>query len=158
MSQNLEKLISEAIKLELNVSDLYMVFYEKFPEDAKFWWELVVEEKSHASLLETINVYNSVTGDFPFDLIPEQLDTLIEANKKILSIIESVKLHSDRKSAFNIAVEIEESAGELHYQKFMDGENDSEIFKIFRKLGGADSNHSKRIQQYIIENGLDKTY
>ena len=157
MRLNLEKLIAEAIKLELNVSDLYLVFYEKFPEDAKFWWELVIEEKSHAALLKTINVYNSVTGDFPFDLIPDQLEIIIAANENISSLIKEFNQRPDRISAFNTAVEIEESAGELHYQRFMESKNENEIFKVFKKLGGNDSNHSKRIRQYMIENGLDKT-
>jgi len=53
MSQNFGQLIREAIQLEFNVADLYLFFHRLFPEDAGFWWSLVIEEKNHAALLKT---------------------------------------------------------------------------------------------------------
>ena len=53
MNDKIIKILDESIKLELNIADLYLVFHEKIPEDSKFWWQLLLEEKNHATLLKT---------------------------------------------------------------------------------------------------------
>jgi hypothetical protein len=83
MDSETEKLFDEAIKLELNVSDLYYVFYELFPEDAVFWWTLVIEEKNHASLLKTIKSFIPVIKEYPKVILPAEIAFLIDQNDRI---------------------------------------------------------------------------
>ena len=53
----LEKIIDESILLELNISELYKVFNQAFPEDAYFWWQLSEEEENHAALIrDTVKI------------------------------------------------------------------------------------------------------
>ena len=53
MGNKLKELANEAIQLELNVAKLYMTFQTIFPQDDEFWWDLVIEEQNHASLLRS---------------------------------------------------------------------------------------------------------
>jgi hypothetical protein len=53
MDKHLSQLIDEAIKLELNISNIYESFSKLFPEDSDFLSELVCKETNHATLFET---------------------------------------------------------------------------------------------------------
>jgi hypothetical protein len=154
MDKILKELISEAISLEYNISDLYMLYYESFQDDEAFWWKLMMEEKNHASLLKTINTYSDLTGEFPYALIPEHLNGLRESNSKVISIIEEFKKNPDRKKAFEFAIQIEELAGEAHYQSFMDHDSNSKVIAVFKKLGREDCDHAQKIRKYMVEKGV----
>lgn len=52
MPETLHKHLDESIKLELNLATLYTLFHDSFEEDEDFWWELAMEERGHASLLQ----------------------------------------------------------------------------------------------------------
>ena len=43
MENDLIQLANEAMQLEYNVSKLYMIFRDSRPENAEFWWKLVIE-------------------------------------------------------------------------------------------------------------------
>jgi hypothetical protein len=46
MKYALEQFIDEAIQLELNAAEIYLIFSEAIPEDANFWATLAWEEKT----------------------------------------------------------------------------------------------------------------
>jgi len=73
MSDDLRRLIDEAIKLELNMAELYLSFHNRFSEDAGFWWKLTIEEKNHASLLKSGKQYFLDAGMFSSELVGESL-------------------------------------------------------------------------------------
>ena len=50
---DLLQLANEAMRLEYNVSKLYMIFRDSLPEDTEFWWKLVIEESNHAALIKS---------------------------------------------------------------------------------------------------------
>lgn len=154
MNKILQELITEAINLEYKVSDLYMLFYEQYPEDEGFWWKLMLEEKNHASLLKTINTFGDITGEFPNALIPEHLKEILDSNENVTSVIKNFKEKPDRNKAFKIAIEIEESAGEAHYQVFINNPSNSKVINVFKKLGKEDSDHADRIRTYMKEKGI----
>ena len=62
---DLLKTAEEAIQLEQNVSNLYLIFQQEFPEDAQFWWTLVQEESNHAALIKSGIRYFMPLNKFP---------------------------------------------------------------------------------------------
>jgi hypothetical protein len=155
VNDDYSKLIDESIKVELNVADLYLSFHSLFPQDAKFWWQLILEEKNHAALIKSIKKTSVQLGGLPNSLFASSLKDLKDMNNKIISILKKYKLKApSRDEAFNIALEFEESAGELHYQEFMVGKNSMEIDGIFKKLNANDKDHAKRIRSYMEKHGI----
>ena len=121
MAADLDNYLNEAIELELNVSDLYLLFYNLFPMDSNFWWNLTIEEKNHAALLKNLKDLYHVCHEFP--------EEIFSAN-------------------------IEESAGEAHFQAFTESNELPDPFEVFRQLNMDDRNHAKRIQNYMLQNAI----
>lgn len=154
MNQNFSDLLHQAIQLELNVGQLYMLFHRLLPDDAEFWWELSLEEDNHAALLKTANQMMKSHVEIPEDILPHGINELSDSNQMILRTMEDFEKAPDRTRAFQLALEIEESAGESHYDKFMQSAPDSRIAKIFKKLNGDDINHAERIRQYMLDHQI----
>jgi hypothetical protein len=150
MEEDLSSLIKESINLELNVAELYLVFYNLFPEDAAFWWKMTVEEEHHASLLRSGKELYLPRNKFPRDLVPSLLQDLIDKNRELSALIEEYERNPpSREEAFNIALGIENSAYELHFQRFMDKEPSSRMEEIFQQLNRDDKNHVEKISAYM---------
>jgi len=155
MGKDFTALIEESINLELNVADLYLLFNKLFPEDADFWWELSLEEKNHGALLRSGKEVFLPRNKFPHDLIEDRLHVLVDINSEINSLIKKYEVNPpSREKAFNVALNIENSAGELHFQRFMDKEANLKIDDIFKQLNKDDKNHAKRISSYMKRNGI----
>lgn len=151
------KLLEEAIQLELLVADLYVFFCQTYPEDAGFWWKLSLEEKNHAALLRSGREHFLPVGQFPAELIPSVLGTLTVKNRELAATIDRFReAHPDRAEAFRFAFELENSAGELHFQHAMADHHDSEsqAMEIFRNLNRDDRDHAERIRQYMRNNKI----
>jgi len=154
MSRTFELLIQQAILLELNVGQLYLLFHRFLPDDGEFWWEIAIEEENHAALLKTVKQMMNSRVDIPEDLLPSGIDELKNSNQMIIQAMEDFKKVPDRTRAFQLALEIEISAGESHYDRFMQSAPNSRISNIFKKLNGDDVNHAERIRQYMLENQI----
>ena len=155
MNNDVISFIDESINLELNVSDLYLIFQELFPDDAKFWRDLVWEEKNHAAIFESAKNVLKQLKMFPHNLLHHNLQDLKDTNSTLLSLIKSFKnTPPSREEAFNIALKVEISAGELHFQDFMDEETNSEIVQFFQKLNKNDKDHAMRIRSYMDNHGI----
>lgn len=148
------KYLEEAIKSELNASDLYKMFCRVFPEDYSFWWKLSIEEEDHASLLRSAYQFYKVQ-DLPFEITQDDLNRLIEFNNTFDNIIKEFESLPTRRHAFQIAISLENSVGEIHYQKFMTDLNKTDKLSIiFKKLNRDDINHENRIKEYISRNRI----
>ena len=157
MSKSLRRLIEEAIKLEFNMAEIYLSFHHRFPEDASFWWQVALEEKHHASLLRSGEQYFLDDGLFPGEIVGTALDTLVKLNSELKCILGQEKASPPlgRAFAFNLALKLEESAGEIHFQNVMqETEQPSEAIKLFQSLNDADKNHAERIRSYMRQKGL----
>ena len=155
MENNFISLIDESINLELNVSNLYSLFFKLFPEDADFWWKLVLEEKNHAALIRSGKEYFEQLNKFPHDILSDSLQKLKDTNSKLETMIQ--KFESDpplRQEAFNMAFDLENSAGEVHFQNFMSKEGNLKIADIFKQLNKDDKDHSMRIFLYMEKQGI----
>jgi len=151
MYQNFGPLINEAIQVELNVARLYLLFHKLLPEDATFWWGLAIEEENHAALLRTIEQMDASQVEIPDGIMPNTLAELQKANQMILKAMEDFERQPERVYAFQLAHKIELSAGESHYNNFMNNAAESRIVEIFRTLNRDDLNHARRIQEYKKE-------
>ncbi len=157
MDKKLSQLIDESIKLELNVSEIYMFFCNTFPEDSEFWQKLVLEEKNHADLIKSGKDRFLLPGQFPCELLVSSVQTLCKTNNKLISLLKKYnEKPPSRESAFNIALNIEQSAGELHFQLAIEKPPNSRIMEVLQVLNNGCKDHANRILAYINDKGIEK--
>ena len=155
MHKDIISIIEESINIELNVSNIYLLFHNLFPDDKEFWWKLVLEEKNHAALIQSGKDHFEPLKKFPLKLLHHNLRELKDTNSNLLSLINNFKdTPPSREEAFKIALKIENSAGELHFQNFMDEEANSTTDNIFKELNRDDKEHALRIRSYMDAHGI----
>lgn len=148
-------LLDESIQLELNLARMYTLFNDHFEEDEDFWWQLSMEERSHAALLQQEKKQPQPLQFFPENLLAKDLEALKASNAKITELsARFAKNPFSREEALNFALHIEMSAGEAHFQEFMESETGSLTADIFKQLASEDQNHAKRIREYMKEQGI----
>jgi hypothetical protein len=157
MDTKLALVVDASIQLELNVADLYAVFHETFNQHAAFWWKLRIEERNHAALIRTAKDQFEPVGKFPAELISSKLQELTECNNMLADLI--VKYQSNPPSepeAFSVAYALEQSAGEMHYQHFMEQDTDSssKLTRIFQQLNEHDKDHATRVRAYMEQHDI----
>ncbi len=157
VDKKLSQLIDESIKLELNVSKIYMFFCNTFPEDSAFWRKLVLEEKNHADLIKSGKGTFLLPDQFPSELLVSSVQTLCKTNNKLISLLKEYnEKPPSRESAFNIALNIEKSAGELHFQLAMEKSPTSSIMEVLQVLNKDCKDHANRILAYMKDKGIEK--
>ena len=150
MDERLLQIIDESIQLELNVSHVYKMFSSLFSEHRDFWWQLVIEEKNHASLLKSVKECFVPIKMVPIGLLSPDLKVLKDTNDKIEKLVKEYEIDPPSlKKAFNTAYSLEQSAGEIHFQTFMKKSENYRVEKIFRELNGDDRDHAQRIFSYM---------
>ena len=155
MSHDADSLIEESINLELNIGDLYLLFYNLFPDDQEIWGRLTLEEKDHASILQVSKEYFKLADIFPSDLFHSSLQNLNHMNIELLALMEQYKkTPPSREDAFNTALRLENSAGELEFQRFMDEETNSTTYNTFKKLNKFNKKHTSLIRSYMEKHGI----
>ncbi len=155
MDKKLSRILDETIQLELNVADLYLSFAQAFSEDKDFWLPLALEEKNHAALLTSGKLESLDKGHFPAKALTTNLGALIKVNKEINAL---VKKHQrkppSRAAAFEIAIKVEESTGEIDFSCFMEQEAGSLAPKFFGRVNSEDRDHGRRLRNYMREKGI----
>ena len=156
MDKELSRILDESIQLELNVADLYLSFCHAFAEDKDFWSHLAEEEENHAALLRSGKLESLDEGHFPAKILTTNLDALIKANKEIKELVKEHKQKppSSRASAFEIAIKVEESTGEIDFSCFMEQQSDSPALNLFRRVNSEDRDHARRIRNYMREKAI----
>jgi hypothetical protein len=155
MEDKVIQLIDEAIELENNVSDIYQLFALTYKEDKDFWWKIVIEEKNHAALLRSGKESYIPANLFPQNILPETINEITAVNKKLRNFIENYQQSKPtRNQTFNIAYHLENSAGEIHYQKFMEKDPETKIEHVFMQLNQDDKDHAQRIDEYMKKNNI----
>ena len=160
-NEDLTMFIEEAVRIELNVADLYLLFNRLFgtayPADGTFWWDLALEEKNHAALIRSAEMLMEALEGFPSDLLPHSMQVLKITNGGIRALIEKYTHEPpSRAEAFSTAYSLENSAGEIHFQNFMSKGFSSEMEELFQKLNKEDRDHAARIEAYMEKNGIEK--
>lgn len=156
-NNNMKRLLEESVQLELNLGKLYRFFSNYFSEDNDFWWRLGLEENNHASLIKSGIIFLE-SGIFPENWSIANMDSIFQSNKYINELLEIYENKGlKRKEAFLIALELEQSAAESHYQEAMvspEIQDSSGLIEIFRNLNRYDKNHLQKIQDYMIKPSL----
>ncbi|MCA1797190.1 MAG: hypothetical protein LC645_06570 [Geobacteraceae bacterium] len=150
MHADLNNMLEASIELELQVAKLYLLFYHKIPQDSDFWWNLMLEEQNHAALLRSIKDVFVPRGSIPENMVAESLDSITR------SCVALQRWHQyfsasppSRDQAFNLALGMENSAAELHFQRFMDKTPDSKEEEVFQQLNAGDKDHAQRLLDYM---------
>ena len=149
-------LLRKMILLERNVALLYSHFEQLFNYDALFWKQLVLEEINHASLLESQLEYIADSKEFNNNLLGSTEETIAAINDNLEKILQSLQTGKlTRENALSIALQIEQSAGEVHFQTTSTETISSIPVSIFQSLVDADKNHAERIYGYLnqVKNG-----
>ncbi len=142
--------IAAAIDLEMGAHHLYHYFAEIYPEDRTFWSDLQIEERNHASLLRAAQDGFTRHGILPDGILAESLEAMQEANRVISqTILECKQSAPTRKEACQLAIRLEELAGELHFNRFMSKAPESSLEEVFQQLNKDDKNHVERIREYM---------
>lgn len=154
-NKELSLLFEESIKLELNAAGLYLAFCDAFPDDASFWKQLAEEERNHAALLQAGKDHFAPMGYFPEDLLSPSIRELKAANEAVAVLARKcLETPPSREDAFNAALKLEQSAGEIHFQHFMERKTSSKIDNIFQQLNDDDRDHVARLQAYMKDHGI----
>ncbi|MDZ8119675.1 ferritin family protein [Pontiella agarivorans] len=147
-NEELNELIEESIALELNAAALYKIFSQAVPADADFWWQLHLEERSHATLIRAARDSFFKNGQFPRDLVAESIEELKASNQKLReNITHFISTPPTRESAALAALALEIEIGEQHYTRFMQKEAENSIETVFQKLNRDDVEHERRIRE-----------
>ena len=155
MPETLHKHLDESIKLELNLATLYTLFHDSFAEDEDFWWDLAMEERGHASLLQQEKKQPQQKEFFPENLLAKDLQSLVDSNTRISKLISSYKEQPpSREMALQTAHDLELAAGESHFQQFLDSPTSSPAANIFKQLNQEDGDHAARILEYMKQNNI----
>jgi hypothetical protein len=158
MSDDLRQLIEEATRLELNIAGIYLNFHHRFPDDANFWWKLIIEEENHAALLVSGKRYFLDAGMFPAELVGASLAAFRHLNGELERLIRHDRESPmSRDAAFSLAVRLEESVGEIHFQHAMhETQRPTEAIRLFQSLNRADLDHADRIRGYMRDKCLEE--
>jgi hypothetical protein len=155
MNQDLAALLEESTRLELTIARLYRLFHKTFEEDSEFWRQLYVEEGNHAALIRSAQEILLAHGRFPADLLAPTLQAVRDAVEHVESRLrEYVATPPSREAALSVALELELSAGEAHYQAAMESASESDALELLRKLNGHDRDHARRLREYAAEAGI----
>jgi rubrerythrin len=148
-------ILDAASELEILMADIYTIFAESLPEDMKFWEQMAHEEKNHAALIRSVESSKDMSAEFlasfPRDILEENIKTKEWATDVYIRFSRN---RPDRKTAFRTAIEIETSAGEVHYQNIMSKNVDSWFIRVFQELNEFDRDHLKRINSYAREHKI----
>ena len=144
-------------KLEIKMQDLYEFYHKYFAADIEIagrFFELSLEEKSHADLIDyqlrTIKKNRSMFNDVDFDIEPlNQFVANLEAHilsKEPISLADALKF----------GIELENDAVECHFRTLIQKSN-PELGELVKKLGAYDKEHIDKLRTLAKRKGcLDK--
>jgi hypothetical protein len=144
------QIIFQLVEIEKNVGKLYRIFGTIHKVDSLFWNQLAVEEDRHALLLSTHAEYITESPALHRHILATSVETLYRINSKIEGILQLCgKQSPTRIDCFTIALQIEQSAGEVHLQNVHESPDDNIAVQVLQSLSSADSDHADRIKRYM---------
>ncbi len=144
---NFNALIDQLITLEANVAELYRLFAHLFETDRSFWLQMAHEETLHAQMINQnrplITKLVTLSKDSLVDLT-EITRLMAERIRKLTR--EYRNKPPGKTEAYLCALQVEQSAGEIHFQKIAARLNNPRAKLIFLQLNGNDQEHVDRIR------------
>lgn len=156
MIENLKiRIIDEAIKLETLLSKLYALFAENNTKDEKFWKIMSEEELSHAQVFMDLKPSIDFDEKLPKEHQLIEISTKLSVNiKQIQDIIKNFDSNYTRERAFQLAIKLENSAGEEFYNDFLNYAQCPSLSNIFKKVNMQDQLHYKKLIEYIGKHNI----
>lgn len=143
-------ILERLVEIELKTSDLYTIFRNAREEDAEFWSGLALEEINHASIIKGAISSFVEEGLYPVEVPPPTLAELNQVVRRLNQLLAKFrKRPPTRASTFRIALEIEDSSGEVHYQRAVEATPQTVFLEMFQKLNAGEADHAQRIREYI---------
>ncbi|MFH0996197.1 MAG: hypothetical protein V1844_12015 [Pseudomonadota bacterium] len=142
--------IRRLVDLELAVAALYNLFANRYIEDREFWIVLKDEEIQHARLLIQFEIDQSESPDGVSIASPVSGDVVKIMIERIHSLLDDIDNQvKSRKEACFIALQVEQSAGEFHFQAVASEFNKKLDNDYLSQLLKDDIDHVDRIQKYL---------
>lgn len=153
---SIDQLMGASKKLEMGIAELYSLFSQALPQDREFWEQLSFEEKNHAALITSIQeTFVPLGKDFPTEILAWSRNEVDKANKIVTDCLSTfTESAPDREKIFNLALELELSAGEIHFQCFMKKPPTTMLEEMFQQLNMEDKDHSLRLHAYMKKHGI----
>lgn len=148
--------LEESVAYEERLAELYRLFAKRHPRDEAFWSELAVEEEHHAAILRSLGVWVAIGADVAHVVAPS-LPKLKKSNAVLSRVLERARKEPvTRSDAFNIALNLERTASEAHFQKTMVGKagGNDKLAGAMRRLCAFDKDHLKRIRAMMKTAGI----
>ena len=153
MTSDVTARCEESIRLEENVSALYQLYSSIYSEDKEFWWTLHLEEDGHAAILTSLTRSHLPYGRFPRELLVLDIDDLRETNRKVEAALHTwAEAPPPAAEAYQFAVEVEDSVGEMTLQEAVSDEPTSDTMRLVQDVIGDSTEHAARIRQLIAQN------
>lgn len=144
------QIIFQLVEIEKNVGKLYRIFGTIHKVDSLFWNQLAVEEDRHATLLSTHMEYIADSPALHQHILATPVETLYRINSKIEEVLAMCDKQSPtRIDCFTMALQIEQSAGEVHLQNVHESPDDNIAVQVLQALSSADIAHADRIKSYM---------
>jgi len=143
------EILSEMVKTEKYMENLYKLYAERFKEDGEFWEKIMSEEGQHASLLSEGFLY------LAFDMLPDtalinKLEDLKLTNESIKQITKAYEENMPPKNeAYNYAVQMEKGLSEAFFQELLKMKSAPDVVAAWQRLGEESVDHSKRIASLL---------
>ncbi|MDG4475469.1 hypothetical protein [Thiovibrio frasassiensis] len=150
------QLMDTSEKLEKGIAELYSLFSQALPQDREFWTQLSFEEKNHAALIASIKeTFVPLGKEFPTEILAWSRNEVDKANKIVTDCLSAfTESAQDREKIFNLALELELAAGEIHFQCFMKKKPSTMLEEMFQQLNMEDKDHSLRLHAYMKKHGI----
>jgi hypothetical protein len=145
MKDRKHQILSEMIKTERGMGDLYKLYAEYFTSDKGFWEQISAEEDKHAELLTSGILY------LAFNILPEvvllnKLEALRQTNESIWVVTKKYEREMPPKEeAYNYAIQMEKSLSEAFFQELMKMPFAPDVVAAWQSLAEESVDHSKRI-------------
>jgi hypothetical protein len=142
------------ISIEAMTAEIYHSLSGLFPQVRDFWYDLALSEENHTNILLVAAGLHRA-GILTEYIVPPSLPrihetfTLVSNSKK--------KVEADNfslKDAFEMALEIENSTGEIYFQEVITRQTDSKVILELRKLLIDEQLHNVKIMSFMKTHGF----
>ena len=136
--------------LEDTLANLYETLSQKFADDKKLsalFYRLNIDEISHRDLVkyQMRLLKKSESEDFAdIEIDISEIEELLDKAKEAILSLDGI----DPPKAIELAMEIESSAAERHYNSAIRQSN-PKLAKLLHSLGEGDKHHLQRLHNYI---------
>ena len=147
----MQDLLIEMRDLELTMAELYQTLARCFAEDGEFFKRIADEEREHAAAVQQVLDEQIWSPEETGDEIEEMIITLRNDNasaRRSLALLKQGKI-KDRSGALQLALALEQSAGEVHGRRLLEQNKNQSLERLLRVLYGMDEGHVTRLRKRL---------